>query len=108
METKDVARFWGKVEARGPDECWPWKGGTFANGYGAFSLGGNNVQSHRVACELAHGPAPADKPLALHARHCTSRACCNPAHLRWGKQAWNMLDRTACGRHAGGPIKRAQ
>lgn len=35
MDEKTIARFWTKVEKRGPNECWEWKAAR-VQGYGAL------------------------------------------------------------------------
>jgi len=86
-------RFWLKVDKRGPDECWPWTGGTFKDGYGAFKPTGhaNNLGAHRYAYELLVGPIPEDLVIdhMCHdpkvcelGRDCPHRRCVNPAHMK--------------------------
>lgn len=95
-----MERFWSKVDkSGGPDACWPWLG--TAGRYGSILWRGRRTGAHRIACELTHGPAPEDKPNALHSRKCTTRLCCNGAHLRWGTQKENNEDTVATGRHGG-------
>ena len=45
---------------------------------------------HRMACYLAHGPVPEGRALALHTCHRPS--CLNPRHLYWGSASHNQLD----------------
>jgi hypothetical protein len=45
---------------------------------------------HRMACFLAHGPHPQGRPLALHT--CHRKNCLNPGHLYWGAASHNQLD----------------
>src|SRR5262245_2521405 len=93
MNTEDIARFWPKVDVRGPDECWPWIAGKGA-GYGSFWLDGRNVTAHRVAFFLANGKWP--DPFGCHS--CDNHPCCNPAHIFEGTQWDNDMDRVAKGR----------
>lgn len=37
-------RFWAKVDKRNPDECWPWLGAIYEDGYGRLNTGGRNGQ----------------------------------------------------------------
>lgn len=76
------ARFWSKVDQRGPDECWDWQAALNHHGYGVYRFGGRNHLAHRMAYELIVGPIPPGKQLDhVRARGCHGRACCNPAHL---------------------------
>ena len=68
-------RFWAKVERWGPDACWPYRGHARNDGYGDF----NGELAHRVAYRLAKGD-PGSYEIQ-HLSDCSSRLCCNPAHL---------------------------
>jgi hypothetical protein len=97
----DEARFWSKVDKRGPDECWPWTTGQLQDGYGAFAytdaagrcirLGAHRwLAGHLRASHLGPGEE------ACH--HCDNPPCCNPDHIYIGDHAQNMADREARGR----------
>lgn len=69
----------------GTDECWPWCGAQYANGYGDAGITG----AHRIAYFLANKKQPRSKVV----RHtCHNKLCCNPAHLKLGTQADNVQD----------------
>lgn len=82
------ARYWAKVDRRGPDECWPWLGGKSGAGYGVLRDDtGKHVYAHREALRLA-GADP-----GIETRHsCDTPGCVNPGHLLPGDHADNMAD----------------
>ena len=106
LAQKDIDRFWGKVDKEcsqvfyNGSRCWEWIAGRFDDGYGAFSIGGNNCRAHRVSWTLIHGELPSEKPHILH--HCDNRLCVNPSHLWIGTNDDNMKDRNEKGRQARG------
>lgn len=97
-----AARFWAKVDQRGPDECWPWLGAVQSNGYGRFGWASHVVvYAHRVVFMLAgielgkgvdvdHECHNADASCPGGA--CPHRRCCNPRHLRLTSRSTNTRD----------------
>lgn len=87
-------RFLSYIDRRGPDDCWPWTGGKFEEGYGGFKVTrpdfARTLRAHRIAYILANGSIDVNKVV----RHtCDNTACCNPAHLIDGTQVQNTADR---------------
>ena len=95
-----LARFWAKVDKRGPDECWEWTAGT-GHRYGSFRLPLiGTKRAHRVSWEIANGPIP-NGLCVLH--RCDNPPCVNPAHLFVGTQGENLADASAKKRLKGRP-----
>ncbi|MCJ2077799.1 HNH endonuclease [Methylobacterium sp. E-016] len=90
-----MARFWAKVDVRGPDDCWPWTAGTDRAGYGKLKVDGRDVGAHRISCEIADGPIPAGLSV-LHS--CDNPPCCNPSHLKPGTGRRNLVEAVERGR----------
>ncbi len=94
LTERQLRNLWPKIDKRGPDDCWPWTGSYFPQGYGRVVLGGDSYGAHRVAYKLAKG-----EPGHLFVCHtCDNRKCCNPAHLFSGTMTDNMHDMIAKGR----------
>jgi len=96
LTEKDKERFWKRVEKRGPDECWLWRGLLTRGGYGSIRIGRKMVTTHRVSYFISFGQITN----GLHALHkCDVRNCVNPAHIFLGTNLENMIDREAKGRN---------
>jgi hypothetical protein len=79
------------------DECVIWPFSHNGLGYGCLGYLGDRHYAHRLMCEIAHGPAPADKPQAAHSCGHGQEGCVNPNHLSWKTNGENQLDRRAHG-----------
>ena len=89
----DRCRFRAKVTVCGPDECWEWVG-SISGGYGTYRYREKTHKAHRVAFAMETGSWP--QGVVMH--QCDNPRCCNPAHLKDGTHAENMLDMKLKGR----------
>lgn len=84
------ARFWSKVDKRGPDDCWEWTAYKCKLGYGRLAMDGKVRLAHHVSCVLHGIPIPGyPKSKNCIDHKCGNRGCVNPAHLRVVPQAEN-------------------
>jgi len=97
LTSKDISRFWSKVQRVGPNECWLWQGSCHHHGYGAFGVRSKVmrtqhdkiIQAHRLAYRLKYGPIPAGLCVC---HRCDTPGCVNPRHLFLGSHGDNMRD----------------
>jgi hypothetical protein len=94
MESIEERRFWKKVDIKGVDDCWEWKG-AIRSGYGAIKRNGKVVRAHRVSYELTNGNID-NNLLVIHS--CDNPMCVNPNHLRQGTYGDNICDMIRRGR----------
>ena len=95
-----IPRLWSRIDVRGKNECWPWKGHVIDSGYGSYNYAdegkSKRIYAHRAIAEVQ---GVLTDP-AMVVRHlCGNRVCCNPAHLKQGTHKENAADRKAAGRH---------
>lgn len=73
-------------------QCLVWPFARNSNGYGFLYRHSCRVLAHRVACEIAHGPAPTPKHEAAHLCGNGHLGCVSPRHLAWKTRAENAVD----------------
>jgi hypothetical protein len=99
MDEKTLARFWSKVDKRGPDDCWPWTASVARKGYGKFTIVIDGklrwIAAHRVAFFIAEGRWP--QPFGCHT--CDNPPCCNRRHIFEGTNQDNVDDMMRKGRN---------
>lgn len=95
----DISRFWPNVDRRGPDDCWPWRGGRDDSGYGLFCFTDasgkrRKTRAHRWLLGHLRGKPLILKPTGLEdgCHRCDNPPCCNPAHLYVGTRKQNIAD----------------
>lgn len=93
-DDRTIARFWAKVNVRGPDECWEWTAYRLDKGYGVFHAD-KVVRAHVFAYEVTVGSRR--DLCVLHT--CDNPPCCNPGHLWLGTNQDNVDDKMSKGRH---------
>jgi hypothetical protein len=73
--------FWSKVDKKGDDDCWEWRGCKHpTRGYGTFSAN-KNYHAHRYSYAMIYGALP---PRSCVFHTCKNKACVNPMHLSLG------------------------
>lgn len=83
------ARFWAKVDVRGPDACWEWLSTKIGKGYGRVRIGGvGQYPAHRIALWLSGAPIATDQVIDYL---CRNPSCVNPAHLEAVSNRENTL-----------------
>ncbi len=90
ISESDRARFLSKVDRRGLDDCWPWKGARNGRGYGQFYIDRRRRKASQVAWEVVHGRAFPVGKMACHT--CDNPPCVNPAHIWAGTMSQDLLD----------------
>ena len=104
--------LWSKVDKKGEDECWNWKGYKNDGGYGRTWINDYGYYAHRVIFDLVYPntitlSAPKDTDESGFLLHtCDNPSCCNPKHLFVGTHAENMADKVAKNRQAKFPTDK--
>ena len=95
-------RFWNRISYEPNSGCWLWEGAIGSHGYGTIGINSKAILVHRFSYELHNGPIPTGKVID---HHCTTRACCNPAHMEvvtYGENTRRGYERNPYRRKGGG------
>lgn len=102
LTNKIIARFEMSYTRLGPDDCWPWHGSKYPNGYCYFHvcyISGRRIRisAPRLALHIATNEIPKDDIDTMHS--CDNSKCVNPSHLSYGtaiENARQMVERDRC------------
>jgi hypothetical protein len=102
FDVHDIVRFFNKVDVRDEGECWDWRAGIDAAGYGDAKVRETDRShgAHRVAYAIFAGISIRDLDRLVIRHSCDRPSCCNPFHLSTGTHADNVIDRVRRGRSA--------
>ena len=85
--------FLESVQNTTSEDCIKWPFATDpVSGYGSLYWEDKHTAAHRVSCELAYGPPPANDSHAAHSCGRGHLGCVNPRHLRWATPKENSHD----------------
>lgn len=99
-----LAEVVANIDVRGPDECWPWKGGTMRDERAKCRYRGRVVPVARILLSEIRGLSYDGDWLSRHT--CDWPRCCNLAHLIEGSPQDNMDDMVARKRNRRGENHR--
>lgn len=102
MRKTIAERIFDKIKIGADDECWPWMGAKFLDGYGSIWFRGGNRRASRILCQILGHELLSDIAV-LH--RCDSPPCMNPRHLFFGTRADNCRDMGRKGRAEKGSKK---
>lgn len=98
---KDIERFWSKVDIKGENDCWEWKGRhRDKDSYGRFNVRHVSFRTHRIAWKISNKKEIPEEMCVCHS--CNNPPYCNPEHLFLDTIAGNDYDRDKKGRQARG------
>jgi hypothetical protein len=103
LDDKLIKRFYSKLQIKGPNECWEFKGAN-RYGYGQLKLSNSRkiIQATHVSYLISNKLDSI--PKGLHVCHrCDNPPCCNPQHLFLGTAKDNSDDKINKGRNKCGP-----
>ena len=102
LTEKQMSRFWKKVDVKGKQECWEWRGALSQRGYGHVCIDKKDLKAHRVSYAIANG----DPGEFFVCHKCDNPKCVNPCHLFLGTHDDNMRDAWTKNRLTGGKPNR--
>ena len=92
-------RFFDKVQIGADNDCWPWTGAKYIDGYGSIWYQGQNRKATRILFLIFGKFLPGELSI-LH--KCDNPPCMNPRHLFTGTRADNCRDMGRKGRASRG------
>lgn len=96
LSSKDLERFWSKVDKNGPfpahcpelGNCWLWIGAKTIGRYGNFKIKKQPYQAHRISFVVHAGRNPEPGMFILH--KCDNMQCVRGDHLEENDHDTNM------------------
>ena len=89
FDDEQKARFWRRIDRKGPDECWLWTGSK-VDKYGTYRHGMTPLMATQAVLALSGRHKPFSDAQVRHMCHVP--LCCNPGHLEWGTALQNKDD----------------